>query len=200
MQYFYSYLDFFNSLLINNNINLPEVFVLPFFFIFHFLILFSFYYILRKSKQKWRVKASYKYLKKIQDITGENEFAKTLSYLRKIDPFIYEEMILSRLKMQGYKIYRNKRYTGDGGIDGKFKFKGKMYYIQAKRYKNHITKSHVVEFNKLINKNKVNGLFVHTGKTGKGSKELQHDKMTFVSGQNMVDFLKNKKDISKIIY
>ena len=199
MEYFYAYLDFFSNQLINLNINLPEMFIMPLFFILHFLVLFFIYYILRKSQQKWRVKASYRYLKKICKITGENEFARTISYLRKIDPFIYEEMILSRLKTQGYKIYRNKRYTGDGGLDGKFKYKGKMFYIQAKRYKSHITKSHVVEFNEIIKRDKVKGLFVHTGKTGKGSKSLSHANMTFLSGQNMVNFLKNKKDISEIL-
>jgi restriction system protein len=199
MDYFNKYINFLNTLLINRDIIIPDVFVFPFFIILHFFILYSLYFISRRTKQRWRIKASYKYIKKIQKIKGDNEFARTIGYLRKIDPFIYEEMILSILKMQGYKIYRNKKYTGDGGIDGKFKFKGKLYYIQAKRYKSYIAKSHVDEFNKLINKNKVHGLFVHTGKTGKGSKEFKSDTLHFVSGNDMVLFLKNKKDISKII-
>jgi restriction system protein len=199
MNYFNQYINFLNTLLLNRDIIIPEVFVFPFFILFHFLFLYALYVISKRTKQRWRIKASYKYIKKIQKIKGDNEFPRTISYLRKIDPFIYEEMILSILKMQGYKIYRNKKYTGDGGIDGKFKFKGKLYYIQAKRYKSYITKSHVLEFNKLIDDNNVKGLFVHTGKTGKGSKEFKSNTLHFVSGNDMVLFLKNKKDISEII-
>ena len=199
MEYFNAYINFLNTLLLNRDIIIPDIFVFPTFIFLHLFVLFVFYKLFNKGKQRWRIKASYKYIKKIKKIQGENEFARTIGYLRKIDPFIYEEMILSILKMQGYKIYRNKKYTGDGGIDGKFKFKGKLYYIQAKRYKSYITKSHVLEFTNLIEKNKVKGLFVHTGKTGKGSKEFKSDTLHFVSGNDMVLFLKNKKDISEII-
>lgn len=199
MEILNNYIHFLNSLLINQNIFIPDQFIIPIFFIFHILFIFILYFFLKKSQKRWRIKASFKYLKKIENITGENEFQLTIGYLRKIDPFIFEEMILSRIKLQGYKIYRNKRYTGDGGIDGKFKYNRKLYYIQAKRYKSYITKSHVIEFDNLIKKKKVKGLFVHTGKTGKGSKNLESQNMTFLSGKNMILFLKNKKDISDII-
>jgi restriction system protein len=199
MHYLYQYQNFIISLLESQNIFIPDIFITPLLFFSHFFFIFFIYYIYKRTKKRWRVKASYRYLKKIKTITGDNEFARTINYLRKVDPFIYEEMILSQLKIQGYKIYRNKRYTGDGGIDGKFKFKGQLYYIQAKRYKSYITKSHVDEFNQLINKNKVYGLFVHTGKTGKQSKAFESEKLHFVSGNNMILFLKNQKNISEII-
>lgn len=199
MEILNNYIHFLNSLLINQNIFIPDPFIIPTFFIIHVFLIFILYFFYKKSQKRWRIKASFKYLKKIESITGENEFQLTIGYLRKIDPFIFEEMILSRLKLQGYKIYRNKRYTGDGGIDGKFKYNGKLYYIQAKRYKSYITKSHVIDFNNLIQKKKVKGLFVHTGKTGKGSKDIENQSMTFLSGKNMILFLKNKKDIKDII-
>src|SRR5699024_1294775 len=42
-----------------------------------------------------------------------------LAYLRKIDPLAFEELLLVVAELRGWKIQRNKRYTGDGGIDGK---------------------------------------------------------------------------------
>lgn len=199
MQYLETYYYFIVSLTETYSQHIPDILFLPIVIISHILFLFTIYFIYRKFKKRWRVKASYRYLKKINTITGENEFQRTLSYLRKIDPFIFEEMILSIIKKQGVKIYRNKRYTGDGGIDGKFKYKGKVWLIQAKRYKAHITKQHVVEFNDLVSRNRTKGIFVHTGKTGKGSKTVASNDVLFISGNNLILFLKNKKTIQEII-
>ncbi|WP_248844390.1 restriction endonuclease [Escherichia coli] len=38
----------------------------------------------------------------------------------------------------GFRTIRNKRYTGDGGIDGQVKCGKHRYLIQAKRYRGHI--------------------------------------------------------------
>jgi restriction system protein len=184
----------------NNNIYIDEFLLYISILISHVFIIFIIYFIHRKFRKKWRVNASYKYIDKIKGITGDNEFPRTLAYLRKIDPFIYEEMILSAMEIQGIKIYRNKKYTGDGGIDGKFKFNGKICLVQAKRYKNHINKKHVLEFNALVNQAKTKGLFIHTGRTGKGSRNAIDENLTFVSGNNMILFLKNKKDIKTLIH
>jgi restriction system protein len=169
------------------------------FILFNILILTLIPFILIRKRKRWRVKSSYKYLKKIESIQGENEFIRGISYLRKIDPFIYEEMILSRLKLQGCNITRNKRYTGDGGIDGKFKHKGQKYLIQAKRYSNHIKLQDVKDFKQIASSHKSKALFVHTGKTGKGSKDQVDSEIVMLSGQNMFDFLKNKKHINDIL-
>ncbi|WP_192840691.1 restriction endonuclease, partial [Enterobacter hormaechei] len=41
-----------------------------------------------------------------------------MNYLRKIDPFVFEELLLEGFEAHGFRTIRNKRYTGDGGIDG----------------------------------------------------------------------------------
>ncbi|MEX6059375.1 restriction endonuclease [Enterobacter hormaechei] len=41
-----------------------------------------------------------------------------INYLRKIDPFVFEELLLEGFEAHGFRTIRNKRYTGDGGIDG----------------------------------------------------------------------------------
>jgi len=48
------------------------------------------------------------------------------AYLRKVEPFIVEELVLSALdQREDIKIQRNKRYTGDNGVDGRFYIKTK---------------------------------------------------------------------------
>ena len=69
-----------------------------------------------------------------------------ITHLRGVNPFVFEEMILTAIKKRGHKIKRNKRYTNDGGIDGQATIRGIDYLIQAKRYKNHINPRHVRKF------------------------------------------------------
>lgn len=120
--------------------------------------------------------------------------AQQFGYLRKVDPFVYEEMLLTAIKDHGHKIKRNKKYTGDGGIDGRATINGHKVLIQAKRYRNHITAQHVLEFSELCRKSKRKGLFIHTGRSGKLAR--QHAKAThieIVSGGRMLDLLTGKK-------
>jgi restriction system protein len=78
-----------------------------------------------------------------------------------------------------------KKYTGDGGIDGRCKINGVDYLIQAKRYK-----AHIQEFAQICNKRQKKGLFVHTGKTGKKSKSvIQNSNLTLISGNRLLDLL-----------
>ena len=134
---------------------------------------------------------SYWVFERIQYIGCEK---KLFVYLRKMNPYLFEELILTALKKGGYKIVRNKAYSNDGGIDGRVYIKGNLYYIQAKRYKAHITKSHVEQLNWACYRDKVGGLFVHTGKTGKGSWKACGHKVTMVSGDNLLTLLRSPKD------
>ncbi len=100
-------------------------------------------------------------------------------------------MILTALKRKGHKIIRNKRYTGDGGIDGQVFMKGVHYLIQAKRYKGHINPAHVIAFAAICKRRNKRGLFVHTGKTGKKSKQVvSNTKMVMISGTKLLDLLR----------
>lgn len=102
--------------------------------------------------------------------SGKNEIA--FGILRKINPYLFEEVVLTALQSSGATVKRNKRYSGDGGIDGQCFIQGTHYYIQSKRYKSHINKAHVLAFDKLCRDSKVNGLFIHTGRTGVGAKSV----------------------------
>lgn len=126
-------------------------------------------FLFTKKRHHYKIKQGEKILLKIRSFKGENLEERIINYLRKINPFTFEELLLSIFAESGCKIKRNKKYTGDGGIDGKFKYNGKWYYIQAKRYSNHIKNTDVKKFAEICHKNKVRGLFIHTGKAGKMS-------------------------------
>ncbi len=114
-----------------------------------------------------------------------------INYLKKINPYVFEELIIHALKEKGHKVIRNKSYSNDGGIDGKFYIDNQLFFIQAKRYQNHINKQHVIEFEKIVVSNKVKGIFCHTGLTGKGSKEFiyQSNFIELFSGSKLLKLL-----------
>jgi restriction system protein len=116
-----------------------------------------------------------------------------ITHLRGVDPFVFEEMILTAIKRQGHKIQRNKRYTGDGGIDGRCTINGQDFLVQAKRYKAHINPQHVIEFAAICKRQNKRGLFVHTGKTGAKSKSVaQNTNLEMISGQRLLNLLLNQ--------
>ncbi|MEM7757945.1 MAG: restriction endonuclease [Cyanobacteria bacterium P01_A01_bin.40] len=114
--------------------------------------------------------------------------------LRRCNPFVFEELLLHIFaETAEFKIVRNRRYTGDGGIDGRFYFDDYPFLIQAKRYRSHINPQHIEEFaHKIKIYNAEFGLFIHTGKTGNQSwqnaRSSRRDLMV-ISGQKLVDLV-----------
>lgn len=143
---------------------------------------------LRKPGQIRRERAAGRVLKRLTTLDRPE---KRLAYLRKIDPFTFEELVLTAFARRGQKIQRNRRYTGDGGIDGQVWINGKRYLIQAKRYRNHINARHVRDFCALVDQQEAWGIFVHTGRTGKQSRTLadEHERVTIISGRRLLKLL-----------
>lgn len=140
-----------------------------------------------KNNHRYRIKSAKRVMDKLYTI---DTFPERLAYLRKIDPFVFEELILEALERRGHKIKRNKRYTGDGGIDGQCWINGQHALIQAKRYRRHIRLKDVAAFQKIMTQRNCHGLFVHTGKTGKGVWALNQDpRLTIISGEKLVRLL-----------
>lgn len=140
--------------------------------------------------------------KRINAIQNDNS-GWLLSYLRKIDPFVFEELILLAFKKKGFKVKRNKRYTHDGGIDGKCIRHGETFIIQAKRYSDYIKEEHVRQFIKVCHSNKRRGYFIHTGKTGNETKELirQNPQIKLLSGESLYSlFLQNTSENTKLYF
>jgi len=146
----------------------------------------------RKSKKKHirNIEKSKRILFKMNEFDGDYREARIIAYLRKIDPYVFEELLLEALLKKGFEVTRNKRYSGDGGIDGKAHFNGHLYYIQAKRYQKYIALKHLDQFQTKVGKDK--GLFVHTGKTGKDTYEkFRHSNVEIISGKRLIDLLIN---------
>lgn len=78
----------------------------------------------RKRSHRRRERQARQSLKKLAEIP---EPGRKFAYLRKIDPFTFEEMILEAYELRGHKVKRNHRYTGDGGIDGKVWLNGELH-------------------------------------------------------------------------
>lgn len=142
----------------------------------------------RKRHSRYRKKAD-----KIHERlhSSDMNMGQVLAYLRKIDPYVFEELVLNAFEEHGFSVKRNRRYSGDGGIDGRVFLKGKEYLLQCKRYKSYINPKHVRQFCLLCEERDINGYFIHTGKTGGMSRDESRfcDKVTILSGKQLVDFL-----------
>lgn len=113
---------------------------------------------------------------------------RLFAYLRKVDPFVFEEMILTELEARNHAIVRNRRYTGDGGSDGGFTLNGRKWLLQAKRYSRHINAADVSAFDQLCSVQGVRGLFVHTGRTGGKARDVERGTpyVRIISGKDLV--------------
>lgn len=129
-------------------------------------------------------------IRQLDKINGLAEFRQKIAYLRKINPFVFEEMLLEAIERSGCNVVRNKRYTGDGGIDGRAFINGQTFLIQAKRYGGHISKADVIKFQTLVESMECKGLFCHTGKTRDSIKaSIAHGNVEVVSGQKLLNLL-----------
>ena len=172
--------------------------------IFYLIILIMFFCFLlwllfrkkEKKSHKWRKKSAHIALKKIRTFEHEGQI---FSYLRKIDPFVMEELILNTLEnRKDIIIIRNEKYTGDGGVDGRFihiiNNEKRLYLVQVKRYSKHINANDIKKLDEQIKKEKAyKGLFVHTGKSGKLVYEnlSLSRKIDLVSGNKLIKLILN---------
>lgn len=145
-----------------------------------------------------KVKASRKLLKKFRKLQGDNLDARLIAYLRTIDPYLFEELLLTALESagRGFVVYRGLRYSGDGGFDGTFWAQGVgRGAVQAKRYAGHISVEHVTKFARQVQRQRIQvGLFMHTGRTGAASHAaFHHHGLVLVSGVNLTQLLLNNQ-------
>lgn len=117
---------------------------------------------------------------------------KKISFLKTFNkqPFVFEEMVLLALKSKGYVVKRNKRYTGDGGIDG-VAYRGcYRFIIQCKCYGRgqYIKTNDVVKLQNACVKKNDRGLFIHTARTPKSTlKAFRGSTVEIVSGDSLVE-------------
>ncbi len=132
---------------------------------------------------------------------SEQALKIVIGSLRRIDPFVFEELLLHCFKDAGYQVVRNSRYTGDDGIDGRVYRDGKLYLVQAKRYAGLIDAAHLREFENTVGRySAAGGFFVHTGRTGNTAKAVsrQQGQVTLLSGMGLVDFVLARSGLPKV--
>lgn len=136
-----------------------------------------------------RINQSKRCLIKLKQI---NHPAQKINYLKKINAYTFEELILTAIdQSQEARIRRNHRYSGDGGIDGRFKLGNDLYMIQAKRYKDAIQLAHVKQFAEQVRKAGCRGIFVHTGRTPESAWEhlKNYREIEIISGNRLIELI-----------
>ncbi len=149
-----------------------------------------------KSSHRWRKKSALKTLQKVRAFANDGQ---VISYLRNIDHFVFEELLLLAVEQNlNCKAIHNDKYTGDGGVDGRFIYfandgEKRLYLIQAKKYKAHINHQDILKLSKQVSQEKAyKGLFIHTGKTGKQSwkNSFSVSNVEIVSGKKLVNLIR----------
>ena len=145
-----------------------------------------------QKKHKKNIQISKKVIKKLSEFESNGQ---AIAYLRKINPYVFEDLALSLLESRGIFVLRSKSYSGDGGMDGQFYWPKKGWYaVQSKRYGKAINPAHARAFAQLVNKKFKGGLFVHTGRTGETSEEaLASESLYILSGADLAECARNKK-------
>ncbi|CAI2793511.1 Restriction endonuclease [Serratia grimesii] len=140
-----------------------------------------------RRHRRYRAAAA-RVLQRLPQLGGNGQ---RLAYLRKINPYVFEELLLLAFERQGYAVIRNTSYSGDGGLDGQVIIGDQKYLIQAKRYGRAITPSHITRFGALLRHHHCQGFFIHTGRTGQRSRALlqNHPHVHLVSGQKLLALL-----------
>ena len=117
--------------------------------------------------------------------------AARITYLRKVNPYVFEEVLLTAFLRQGNRIKRNDSYSGDGGKDGQVWINGQRWLIQAKRFAASIQAQHVRDFGALVRQERCRGFFVHTGRTGNVSRDVlgAYPEIALLSGGRLLKLL-----------
>jgi restriction system protein len=127
--------------------------------------------------------------------SGDVRLPKALGILRRMNPYAFEELLLTCCHERGWEIERNFSYSNDGGLDGRVTIAGRLYLIQAKRYRGYIKAKHIHDFYRVIQgKKAAGGFFIHTGRTSELSNQLLREYgISLLSGQRLVDFVLGQK-------
>ncbi len=127
----------------------------------------------------------------INHLATEHDGAKKQFYFirYKVDPFVFEEMIMAAFANRDIRTRKERRYTGDGGVDGRIFLNGKLVLCQMKRWRSHINLKDIKNFEALCHKHNSKGLFIHSGRTGEGCKEYRSDSLDIISGIRLLDLL-----------
>jgi restriction system protein len=145
-------------------------------------------------EHRWRVRRSRRLLARLRSAELRCEPARCFAYLRKIEPLVFEELVLTAFEDAGCLVLRSTTYSGDGGVDGLCFVPGggwRPWALQIKRYAGHVAAKHVCALGLLVEQRGLaGGLFVHCGRTGSLSWTTSHRaSLHVVSGQQLLRLL-----------
>lgn len=125
-----------------------------------------------RRTHRWRVSSARRAMREIagwDERDGIPIGARIVAYLRKVEPLVVEELALCAFEHAGFAVWRNRAYSGDGGVDGRVHLPGYGWCpLQVKRYAQHIDRQHVQLFAEFVQSRRASlGIFFHTGRTGK---------------------------------
>ncbi len=116
--------------------------------------------------------------------------SRRIQYLRQMDPFVFEEMVLDTFQRHGWTVVRNRRYTGDGGIDGRVYNGGDWYGVQCKRIRGDVLLHVLLKFERDLKRNGLRkGFFVHTGRLAATAFENTPPCITVISPPQVVEWI-----------
>lgn len=142
--------------------------------------------VIRKKSHRIRIIKARRVFRVLQHPDFKMQPGRFFAYVRQLDPFVFEELLLVALKARGLRVIHNTRYTGDGGIDGVVIVNQQRMAVQAKRYQNHINAQHIQAFaTDLKRKGCLGGFFIHSGKSGRGAYQVLQPNIALVSGDNL---------------
>lgn len=142
-------------------------------------------------RHRWRRRQARIMCHQMRGCDRDQPAALFYARLRAMDPLAFEELLLEAFEQRGNPVIRNRRYTGDGGVDGEVIIDGVRFLIQAKRYRETIRPDHVRAFAVLCASRGRRGLFIHTGRTGGASRDALADTpgIEIISGRNLLALL-----------
>lgn len=136
-----------------------------------------------KPRHRRNIKQARQILSKIRTFEHDGQ---VLTYLKRIDPYVFEELVVQLFIDAGLIGWRSPSYSGDGGMDGKVYYPQFGWcYIQSKRYNKAIRAQHIHDFIALVGKR--HGFFVHSGiSSGTIREYLRDTRVRMLSGSLLV--------------
>ena len=149
--------------------------------------LFWLHVMIRKKSHRTRITKANRVLNRLKQSNFKAQPGRVFAYIRQLDPFVFEELLLMAFKSRGLRVIHNTRYTGDGGIDGIVVLPNRQRFaVQAKRYQNHINAKHIHDFASDLKRHGCSGgFFIHSGKSGAGVYQQLSSNIILISGGNL---------------
>ena len=139
---------------------------------------------IRKKSHRTRITKANRVFNLLRQPDFKAQPGRVFAYIRQLDPFVFEELLLIAFKSRGLRVIHNTRYTGDGGIDGIVVLPNQQRFaVQAKRYQSHINAKHIHDFSAVLKHHRCHGgFFIHSGKSGPGVYQQLSSNITLISG------------------